>query len=117
MLTSARMMSGLLCFAFCSAALPSSTMVRATSSRANVMLIACWMVLESSARSRLFGTLSRLQGHAAGGKFQRDGRASPSPGRCTGAVAEYGDVLLVVEVVASAVIHSTHSTHPAHASH
>src|SRR5438132_8817295 len=27
--------------------------------------------------------------------FQSDGRASPSPGRWTGAVAEYGNVLLV----------------------
>ncbi len=62
MLTSARIRSGFEDLAAWNAALPSLTVVSFTSSRANVMLTACWMVLESSARSRFLGMRARPPG-------------------------------------------------------
>src|SRR2546428_6379346 len=49
------MRSGFDCLAAWSAASPSLAVISFTSSPANVMLTACRMVLESSARSRVLG--------------------------------------------------------------
>src|SRR5436305_3221197 len=101
MLTSARMMSGFACRAAARAASPSSTVVSFTSARAKVILTACWMVLESSARSKFLGmagytsTTCRQQR-----QVWRGVRRS------------------IIQVVAAAVItHSAHATHPAHSTH
>ena len=64
MLTSARIRSGFEALAACSAAFPSSTVVSFTSSRANVIETACWMVLESSARSRFLGMTRAASGES-----------------------------------------------------
>src|SRR5260370_39737027 len=121
MLTSARMRSGRARLAACRAASPSSTVVRLTSSRANVMLIACWMVLESSARSRFFGMRALPPGRlnlykvasaeasfaVLGLRFTVVGRPSTANGQ--------PQTISVIQIVAAAVVHATHPAHSPHA--
>ena len=78
MLTSARIRSGLERLAVAKACSPSSTVVSCTSSPANVMLTACWMVRESSARSRVLGMRAAstadaqgVQGYRGRGKLSK----------------------------------------------
>jgi len=73
------MRSGFDCFAAWSAASPSLAVISFTSSPANVMLTACWMVLESSARSRVLGMRAAstadaqaVQGYRHRGKLSRE---------------------------------------------
>src|SRR5437762_6844969 len=72
------MRSGFDCFAAWSAASPSLAVISFTSSPANVMLTACWMVLESSARSRVLGMRAAstadakgVQGYRGRGKLSK----------------------------------------------
>src|SRR6266404_4299849 len=135
MLTSARITSGFDCLAAWSAASPSSTAEIWRSSRANVMLTACWMVFESSASSRVLGMnaastagLSGVQAYQHRGKLsqvQAKTRISLEfrPWNARGPRWRASLVLHVVgmgsviEIVAAAVVHSPHSTHAAHPSH
>src|SRR5438552_16106381 len=132
------MRSGFDCFAAWSAASPSLAVISFTSSPANVMLTACWMVLESSARSRVLGMRGAstaesqgVQGYRGRGKLSkpreitsfsrifapetREARPTDAPPRKRPAMGQS-----VIQVVAAAVIHTPHSanaTHAAHASH
>src|SRR4051812_30208868 len=143
MLTSARIRSGFEDLAAWSAALPSSTVVSFTSSRANVMLTACWMVLESSARSRFLGMRARPSGHFNVYKVRRAEASLPTVGFWRSRLqasnaehakhAEFGfrkkkprralrarrlnENVLVVQVVAAAVVHAAHAAHSRHAAH
>src|SRR5439155_6750207 len=72
------MRSGFDCFADWSAASPSLAVISFTSSPANVMLTACWMVLESSARSRVLdmraastADAQAVQGYRGRGKLSK----------------------------------------------
>src|SRR2546430_1401639 len=67
--TSARIRSGFAARARENASFPSDTTVKVTSSPLKIISTACWMVTESSARSRDLGTLRRLRMDAGQGAF------------------------------------------------
>src|SRR4051812_16294668 len=133
MLMSARITSGFACLAFASAASPSSTAVTFTSSRANVIPTACWIVFESSAMSSVLAMRAAstadhqaVQGNRGRGKLSQTAQSSrfhmvcartakgppaadpprPAPPRRS-----------VIEVVAAAVIHPPHAAHAPHPPH
>src|SRR5438445_5442737 len=119
------MRSGFDCLAAWSAASPSLAVISFTSSPANVILTACCIVLESSARSRVLdmraastADAQAVQGYRHRGKLSREQKAAFLPvfaaeaGRS--ALSERGSV---IQVVAAAVVHAAHAPHATHSTH
>src|ERR1700730_15745597 len=113
MLTSARIRSGWSSRAWASASSPSPTAVTETSSPANVIETACWIVTESSARRMERGIDAQPP---AGSERQRTTSSLSAECRQVYALLAFRP-RSVVEIVAAAVVHSAHSAHPPHATH